>query len=63
MGNDKSAFSSHVDHVDEETPEIIVHLIQNKAETQYLMLKLCWIIVDHCIIENTGAQDSLNPVY
>ncbi|KAF0449752.1 hypothetical protein F8M41_002395 [Gigaspora margarita] len=41
----KDAFSLHVNYVDEETPEIIVHLIQNKAEKQHLIFKLCWIIV------------------
>ncbi|CAG8446166.1 28260_t:CDS:2 [Dentiscutata erythropus] len=55
---DKSVFSFHVNYVDEETPEIVVHSIQNKAENRNLILKLCWIIVEknRCVIENTGAS-------
>ncbi|CAG8803714.1 27023_t:CDS:2, partial [Racocetra persica] len=45
MGKDKSAFSLHVNYVDDETSEIIVHLIQHKTKKKRLTPKLCWIIV------------------
>ncbi|CAG8528989.1 17765_t:CDS:2 [Racocetra fulgida] len=54
MGEDKSVFSLHVNYVDDETPEIIVHLIQHKTKKKSLTPKLCWIIVD-IITDSSGT--------